>query len=187
MRNDKPPEGSWRIEKVIGENLRTRRLALQPLTQEQVADKVGKLLDASWSRQTVYVAEKGGRSFTASELLALALVLGTNVEALFRPPLEADEIALPSGRALTRDELTYSRVEEESLDARLYEMRKTLRELQRRAQQHRDAEEAVARRLQELFGEPDVRDQDSLIRMLNDDIETLTKSLSSRPEGGAAS
>jgi hypothetical protein len=44
-----------------------------------------------WSRQAVHQAERGRRAFTAAELTALALALGTSVPALFladREPVE---------------------------------------------------------------------------------------------------
>jgi hypothetical protein len=54
-----------------------------------------------WSRQAVHQAERGQRSFTAAELTALALVLDTSVQALFRA--ESEQVELP-GRAVAPEE-----------------------------------------------------------------------------------
>lgn len=169
-----------KIEEAIGRNLRLRRQELD-LTQEEVGVRAGALLDASWSRQTIYVAEQGGRSFTAVELLALAVVLGTTVEQLFRVPLETDTVALPSGRLLTRDELTYSRVDEGSAGALLDEMRKVLQHLQHMVVVQSDRQVRAIHAVSELTSSPGSSDQNAALRVLYDHIEQLNRALSSGP------
>src|ERR1700683_683296 len=81
-----------RVEEAIGRqiaHLRTQR----HLSLTDLGEALGHYLDRPWSRQAVHQAERGQRSFTAAELTALALVLDTAVQALFRA--EDDHIELP--------------------------------------------------------------------------------------------
>ena len=53
----------------------------------------------SWLRQTMSTVEKGRRRVTAEEILALALVLGTDVTMLMLPP-RAEKVMLPGGQVV---------------------------------------------------------------------------------------
>lgn len=94
-----------RIEEVVGANVRRIR-EINDITQEEVGRKIGTVLGTEWTRQAVSAAEKGGRSFTARELIALAHVLGTSAGRLLQPPLGVDEVEVSEEFRLTRADLT---------------------------------------------------------------------------------
>jgi transcriptional regulator with XRE-family HTH domain len=89
-----------RVEEAIGRQIAHLR-AQRQLSQADLGEALGRYLGKPWSRQAVHQAERGQRSFTAAELTALALVLDTAVQALFRA--EDDHIELP-GRAIAPQE-----------------------------------------------------------------------------------
>src|ERR1035438_9053178 len=71
-----------RVEVAIGKQI-ARFRETQQMSLTQLGEAMGQYLDRPWSRQAVHQAERGRRAFTAAELAALALVLGTSVPALF--------------------------------------------------------------------------------------------------------
>ncbi|MFC6707546.1 helix-turn-helix domain-containing protein [Flexivirga alba] len=81
------------IEKVIGANIRENR-ERKEITQSDLGDLVAEHLGRPWPRQAISAAEKGGRSFTAAEVLAFAAALDTKPGALFEPTSECDPLAL---------------------------------------------------------------------------------------------
>ena len=89
-----------RVEVAIGRQIAHLR-AQRQLSQADLGEALGRYLGKPWSRQAVHQAERGQRSFTAAELTALALVLDTSVQALFRA--EDDHVELP-GRAIPPQE-----------------------------------------------------------------------------------
>ena len=89
-----------RVEQAIGRQI-THLRAQRQLSQADLGEALGRYLGKPWSRQAVHQAERGQRSFTAAELTALALVLDTSVQALFRA--EDDHVELP-GRAIPPQE-----------------------------------------------------------------------------------
>jgi transcriptional regulator with XRE-family HTH domain len=89
-----------RVEQAIGRQI-ARLRAQRRLSQAELGQTLGSYLGKPWSRQAVHQAESGQRSFTAAELIALALALDTSVQALFRA--EDDQIELP-GRAISPEE-----------------------------------------------------------------------------------
>ena len=89
-----------RVEEAIGRQIAHLR-AQRQLSQADLGEALGRYLGKPWSRQAVHQAERGQRSFTAAELTALALVLDTSVQALFRA--EDDHIELP-GRSIPPQE-----------------------------------------------------------------------------------
>jgi transcriptional regulator with XRE-family HTH domain len=89
-----------RVEEAIGRQIAHRR-AQRQLSLADLGEALGRYLGKPWSRQAVHQAERGQRSFTAAELTALALVLDTAVQALFRA--EDDHVELP-GRAIPAEE-----------------------------------------------------------------------------------
>jgi transcriptional regulator with XRE-family HTH domain len=89
-----------RVEEAIGRQI-THLRAQRQLSQADLGEALGRYLGKPWSRQAVHQAERGQRSFTAAELTALALVLDTSVQALFRA--EDDHVELP-GRAIPPQE-----------------------------------------------------------------------------------
>jgi transcriptional regulator with XRE-family HTH domain len=89
-----------RVEEAIGRQIAHLR-AQRQLSQADLGEALGRYLGKPWSRQAVHQAERGQRSFTAAELTALALVLDTAVQALFRA--EDDHIELP-GRPIAPQE-----------------------------------------------------------------------------------
>ena len=74
----------WTVPQVIGQNMRSRRDNLG-MTQAQLGERLGNWLGAPWTRQQVFMAEKGGRAFTASEIVALSMALDTLPGVLFDP------------------------------------------------------------------------------------------------------
>jgi transcriptional regulator with XRE-family HTH domain len=89
-----------RVEDAIGRQIAHLR-AQRQLSLADLGDALGHYLGKPWSRQAVHQAERGQRAFTAAELTALALVLDTSVQALFRA--EDDHVELP-GRAIPPEE-----------------------------------------------------------------------------------
>jgi transcriptional regulator with XRE-family HTH domain len=89
-----------RVEEAIGRQV-ARLRAQRQLSLADLGEALGRYLGKPWSRQAVYQAERGQRSFTAAELTALALTLDTSVQALFRA--ESGQIELP-GRAIASEE-----------------------------------------------------------------------------------
>src|SRR6202050_5916696 len=89
-----------RVEEAIGRQIAHLR-AQRQRPQAGLGEALARYLGKPWSRQAVHQAERGQRSFTAAELTALALVLDTAVQALFRA--EDDHIELP-GRAIPPQE-----------------------------------------------------------------------------------
>lgn len=89
-----------RVEEVIGGQI-ARLRAQRQLSLADLGQALGRYLGKPWSRQAVHQAERGQRSFTAAELTALALVLDTSVQALFRA--ENEPVELP-GRAISLEE-----------------------------------------------------------------------------------
>ncbi|MEV0159017.1 helix-turn-helix domain-containing protein [Nonomuraea fuscirosea] len=89
-----------RVEEAIGRQL-ARLRAERRMSLTELGEALGRYLDRPWSRQAVHQAERGQRAFTAAELTALALVLDTSVQVLFRA--EDDGIELPGG-AVSRED-----------------------------------------------------------------------------------
>jgi 8-oxo-dGTP pyrophosphatase MutT (NUDIX family)/transcriptional regulator with XRE-family HTH domain len=88
-----------RIEEIIGQRMLERRTALK-LTQETLAERITVHLNREWTRQAVSAAEKGKRSFTASELVAIAHSIGTTVTWLMSPPEGTEGVELGDGAYL---------------------------------------------------------------------------------------
>ena len=89
-----------RVEEAIGRQIAQLR-AQRQLSLADLGQALGRYLGKPWSRQAVHQAERGQRSFTAVELVALALTLDTSVQALFRA--EDDRIELP-GRDVSAED-----------------------------------------------------------------------------------
>lgn len=93
-----------RVEEAVGARVREVREA-KGMTQEQLGELLGMLLGKPWTRQSVYLAEKGQRAFTAAELLAIALVGTVSPLRLLMPPVNVTEIEFPGGHKISREEL----------------------------------------------------------------------------------
>jgi transcriptional regulator with XRE-family HTH domain len=91
-----------RVETAIGQQV-ARLRAQRGLSLADLGEALGRYLGKPWSRQAVHQAERGQRAFTAAELTALALALGTSLPALFRPGDGDDPIELP-GEAVPAEE-----------------------------------------------------------------------------------
>ncbi|MEU8357964.1 helix-turn-helix transcriptional regulator [Nonomuraea sp. NPDC048882] len=89
-----------RVEEAIGRQL-ARLRAERRMSLTELGEALGRYLDRPWSRQAVHQAERGQRAFTAAELTALALVLDTSVQVLFRA--EDVGIELPGGSVSRED------------------------------------------------------------------------------------
>lgn len=71
-----------KIEEVIGRNL-LRIRERRNLSQSDLGQAIEQHLGKPWSRQAVSAAEKGRRSFTAADLMALARVLDVTMPEFF--------------------------------------------------------------------------------------------------------
>ena len=95
-------EGTVRIEESIGQRICARREELA-LTQQVLGEMISAHLGRAWTRQAVSSAEKGKRSFTAAELVAIAHVLGTSIGRLLTPPDGVDGVDIGDGSYLPRN------------------------------------------------------------------------------------
>lgn len=76
---------NWDMPKVIGHNVRQRRLELK-MDAADFGQEMQKLLGKPWKRQTVSALESGDRAMTANDVTILAFVLNTTPAQLFTPP-----------------------------------------------------------------------------------------------------
>lgn len=140
-----------RVEEVVGRRIREAREA-RGMSQDDFGQLLAVLLGKPWSRQAMSAAEKGQRSFTATEVLAFSVVIGCEIADLFRLPGDLDAVAMPSGSALTRDQLDQAtetgRPSVAALRAALADMVKTAGSLQ-------TASFSVERRARQLMDELD--------------------------------
>jgi len=90
------PEIIWTMPRVIGHNVRIRRERLG-LSQAELGQQIGHYTGSPWTRQQVFNAEKGGRSFTATEVAGVSLATGLVPALLFQPPPEAVIVELAEG------------------------------------------------------------------------------------------
>lgn len=88
-----------KIEEVIGQRITEVRDAAGT-SQAAFGAQLEAVLGRPWSRQSVSAAEKGRRAFTAAELVAIAYTLEVPIAELLTPPLEVNELELPSGRTV---------------------------------------------------------------------------------------
>ena len=150
-----------RIEEAIGHNIRARREELE-LNQEELGRRVGDLLRGDdWPRQAVSTAEKGGRGFTAVELLVFAFVLDVSLERLFRLPLGETAVQLRPGVAIDREALRGASEDGRPIDQALGEALRTLnslvlahREVQKWQQYEAQAVTKLDKQLQDLVDRP---------------------------------
>lgn len=94
-----------KLEKVIGAQIAAARDG--KMTQAELGERVGRYLGKQWSRQTVSAAEKGGRSFTALELLVLSVELEVPLYSLFGSADVGDDkmIETPGGVPISPERL----------------------------------------------------------------------------------
>ncbi|KDE14928.1 hypothetical protein N505_0102130 [Rhodococcus aetherivorans] len=76
------------------------------MRQEQFGAALAPLLGKAWSRQSVSLAEQGGRAFTAAELVAISRVLGVSVGKLLSP--KTPTVTMPSGQDIKAKELGWA-------------------------------------------------------------------------------
>ena len=89
-----------RVETAIGKQIARFRETRQ-MSLTQLGEALGQYLDKPWSRQAVHQAERGRRAFTAAELTAIALALGTSVPALFLA--DGEPVELPGATVSAED------------------------------------------------------------------------------------
>lgn len=135
------------IEKVIGANIRENR-ERKAITQSDLGEQVAERLGRPWPRQAISAAEKGGRSFTAAEVLAFADALDTKPGDLFEPTSESEPLAM----AVTLVEECYRLSERARVNRQQYTqaVHEVVREA-RRQQPLRDAIYRVQAQWQEAF------------------------------------
>ena len=93
-----------RVEEYVGQRIQARLTELG-MTHQVFGERVGEYLGKPWSRSAVSVALRGGRGYTAAELVSISLVTGLSPGQLLTPPVDVDVIELPSGRHVRRDEM----------------------------------------------------------------------------------
>lgn len=123
------------VEELVGQRVAAAR-ERAGMTQAQLGEHLGELLGRPWPRQTVSIAEKGGRKLNSVELFAIALVLDVRVGHLFVPPPDLDVLELPSGVKIDAAQLQGPRVQPVGANAVapavLLELPKIIKELDRR-------------------------------------------------------
>lgn len=82
------------LEEVIGQNI--ARARGKEMTQDDLAALTGTYLRQGWTRQGVWLAEKGRRDFRAGELAALSIIFRKPVGWFFIPRGD-DPIRLEGG------------------------------------------------------------------------------------------
>jgi transcriptional regulator with XRE-family HTH domain len=82
-----------KLEELVGERVREAR-ELRGWTQQHLGEQLEPYLGRVWTRQAVSNAEKGGREFTAAELVAFALTLRQRVGWFFMAGT-GDPLTLP--------------------------------------------------------------------------------------------
>jgi transcriptional regulator with XRE-family HTH domain len=87
----------------ILENIRATR-ARKKLDQRDVSERMRNLGYTSWHRQTLGKVERGERRLAASEVIGLALALGTNTSVLLGGP--PDDVIELGGIQLSGEEVT---------------------------------------------------------------------------------
>ncbi len=89
------------IEESIGANIEALRTSMG-ISQAELGRRLDYYLGNPWSRQAVSAAARGGRAFTAMELIALAAELGSTLPQLLQA---AESIDLPSGNSMKPEAL----------------------------------------------------------------------------------
>lgn len=93
-----------KVEELIGLRIREAR-ERAGMSQPQFGEWLEPLLGKPLPRQAVSLLEQGKRQFTAAELVAFAYVVGGTVADLFTLPVGVDDLEMPSGSRLTREDL----------------------------------------------------------------------------------
>lgn len=138
-----------KIEDVIGANIAAARKRAG-ITQSDLGIQLGELLGIEWSRQAVWAAERGKRSFTASELLAFAHTLDTTISHLFTPPVSVAEIQMPTDKKISANALFEATLPDEEKAQVHHDMRQTLSDLARQSEKDRELIGDLAMQLDEL-------------------------------------
>jgi hypothetical protein len=81
---------------VIGLNVKALRESR--MTAEEFGKQLGEILGKPWPRQMVYSLEKGGRSCTAEDVIAIAMVLDIPIADLFIPSTAVEEVQVGQRR-----------------------------------------------------------------------------------------
>jgi transcriptional regulator with XRE-family HTH domain len=92
------------IPEIVGRRVRQARMD-NGISQADLGRRLGVLLGKPLFPQAVSEAERGGRNFTAEELLALARVLDRPVAWFFFPP-EGEDLEFSSGEVLSLVEMS---------------------------------------------------------------------------------
>lgn len=92
------------LDKVVGAHLLRARTRMQK-TQKDFGDLLGGVLDRPWPAQTMSLAEKGQRPFSASEIVAIAHLTGDSVGTLLTPDSSHEDIAVSGKLTLSPVEL----------------------------------------------------------------------------------
>lgn len=153
MRHDTDDRRDVRVEEIIGRRITWAREGRQ-ISQAELGQELASYLGKPWSRQAVSAAEKGGRAFTAVELIALARALEVPVDRLLSPPADVDEIEMPSGQTVDRTQLRAAvgaRLTTASLVDSMSDSLRILGKIQQQRREWDGIEVKTLSQLQELF------------------------------------
>lgn len=98
------PPTAMPVEQIVGHQM-ARARERRGFSQAELGQELARYLGKPWSRQTVSVAEKGGRAFIAAELAALAHLLEVPIEGFFKPPPDTQGIEITEGVVIDRTDL----------------------------------------------------------------------------------
>lgn len=103
------------LEQIIGRNLAALREG-KGWNLVKMGEALGEPLGQEWSRQAVWLAEKGKRSFAAPDLVGLAAALGVTVNDL----LSTNETVTVGKAAMTPERILTLTEGDADADTRLY-------------------------------------------------------------------
>jgi transcriptional regulator with XRE-family HTH domain len=84
------------LNELIGERMRYYRTKLE-ISQAEMGKRIGGELGLAWTRQTVWEAETGRRSFRVEDLIALARVVDKPARLFLQPATASATVDWPSG------------------------------------------------------------------------------------------
>lgn len=118
------------VEQIVGLQMARARERRQ-ISQAELGQELSRYLGKPWSRQTVSVAEKGGRAFIAAEVAALADLLRVPIEGFFKPPPDVQGIEITEGVVIDRQAFAESTLPADLTAEARSDMQEVLSQLRR--------------------------------------------------------
>lgn len=138
-----------RYEEAIGARVAAAREAAG-ITQGELGKRVAEWLGGELSRQAVWAAERGKRSFTAVELVTLARALNVAPDWLMTPPLEVTDVEMPTDKKISANGLFEATLPTEEKAEVHHDMLQTLSDLARQNEEQHNLIADLALQLDEL-------------------------------------